>query len=317
VSAAPRPEPGTDVARSDAYSLAMAQRDRMRAVQREIRNKSWGKDLPDGSIKAIVLWAEKRGLDAATEVDVLGGNIHIKGTYYLRRLAHMIGDDLIEYAYPDHIHVDPRLTALADDEAAPTDLREEARRELYRRQFQRARHNLKDEAAACVVYRVKLKSMAQEVTGAKCCGNGVRKNDPVGDASPAETCETRAARRACRQVIDTFPDLKAEMDVIEAEAKLVGVEIIHGHEAIAAEAARPGGLSRQHVRAGDGYDAPARRDRQVASGEVRTEVIDMGARSVPQAPHRDTAGASDEYHCTHGVPLADRCEECVADEADA
>lgn len=239
---------GTALQTSDPYERMLAQRDRMRAVQKELRNKTWGRDLPESSLKAVVLWAEKRGLDAATEIDILGGNIHIKATYYLRRLAHMIGEGQIEHAYPDHVHVDARLVALAKDPSAPEDMRQEASREVFRRTMERARHNLKDEAAACVVYRIKVRGMTEEITGAKCCGNGVKKNDPVGDACPAETAETRAARRACRQLIDTFPDLRAEMDVVEAEAKLVSVEITSGREYAKVEAQRPSLLSRGHVR---------------------------------------------------------------------
>lgn len=232
MSAAPKPEPGTQVAPHDPLQHALAERNRMRAVQKEIRNKSWGKDLPGPTVQAMILWAERRGIDAATEIDVLGGNIHLKGTYYLRRLAQMIGAGRILYARADHVHVDPRLAKIAGDEQAPPDIREDAKREGYRRTLERARYNLKDEAAAAVVYRIKVEGMEEEIVGAKHCGNGVKKNDPVGDASPPETCETRAARRACRQLIDTFPDLKAEMDVIEAEAKLVSVEIVAGQSEI-------------------------------------------------------------------------------------
>jgi hypothetical protein len=135
------------------------------------------------------------------------------------------------------------LLAVANDDKAPSDLREVANREHYRRILERAQHNLKDEATAAVVYRIKVKGMDREIVGAKHCGNGVKKNDPIGDASPAETAETRAARRACRQLIDTFPDLRAEMDVIEAEAKLVSVEVMH------AEARRRHGV--KHVKMGD------------------------------------------------------------------
>ena len=247
-------EPGTAVGPLSPQAQLRETRNQMRAVQKEIRNTSWGKDLPDGSVKAIVLWCEKRGIDAATEVTVLGGNIYLEADYYLRRLAHMVGDGRIEYARADHVHFDQRLVDLFSDENAPADVREQAKAEHFRRVLERSKHNLSEKAAACCIYRIKVKGMSDEFTGAKAVGNRIREKDPVGDQFPMETSESRAARRACRQLIDTFPDLKAEMDVIEAEAELVSIEVQAGREAIKREAARPSLLAGgQPVRSG-GYD---------------------------------------------------------------
>lgn len=271
---APQSEPmdeptGTTLAHASPHAAMLAQREYMRTVQREIRNKSWGKDLPERTLKSVVLWCEKRGLDAATEVDILGGNIYIKADYYLRRLAQMIGDDRVEYAYPDHVHEDPRLLELASNTKAPADIRENATREYYRRAMERSKYNLSDRATAAVVYRVKVKGMTEEVVGAKQCGGGVRKGDPVGDDRPVETAETRAARRACRQVIDKFPDLKAEMDIVESEAQLLSVQVHAVRAEAAIEAARPRrGIP--HVASGS-YEAPE--IRQIEPGKVETKVI--------------------------------------------
>ena len=246
-------EPGTAVGPLSPQAQLRETRNQMRAVQREIRNTSWGKDLPDGSVKAIVLWCEKRGIDAATEVTVLGGNIYLEADYYLRRLAHMVGDGRIEYAKADHVHFDQRLIDLFSDDQAPADVREQAKAEHFRRVMERSKHNLPEKAAACCVYRIKVKGMSDEFTGAKAVGNRIREKDPVGDQFPMETSESRAARRACRQLIDTFPDLKAEMDVIEAEAELVSIEVQAGREAVKRELAKPSLMGSQVVRSG-GYD---------------------------------------------------------------
>jgi hypothetical protein len=104
-----------------------------------------------------------------------------------------------------------------------------------------------------VVFRVKVKGMTTEMTGAKAVGGFRGKNaggklkDPIGEEFPTETAESRAARRACRQIIDAFPDLKAEMDVVEAEAKLVAVEVQASRAALKAEVRQPSLMSGRPV----------------------------------------------------------------------
>jgi hypothetical protein len=237
----------------DPMRAALDLRGRQRAVMRELRNKTWGKDLGDNTLKALVLWCEKRGMDAATEVDVLGGNIYLNAKFYLRKLAQKIDAGLIDYAYADHVEHDERLLRLANDASGPPDVRERAKAENYRRAMERIAHRLPDTALAAVVFRVKVKGMTTEMTGAKAVGGFRGKNaggklkDPIGEEFPTETAESRAARRACRQIIDAFPDLKAEMDVVEAEAKLVAVEVQAGRAALKAEVRQPSLMSGRPV----------------------------------------------------------------------
>jgi hypothetical protein len=236
----------------DPMRAALDVRAKQRAVMRELRNKTWGKDVGEEGLKALVLWCEKRGMEAAMEVDVLGGNIYLNHKFYLRKLAQKIDAGLIEYAVADHVEYDERLERLANDDNVPADQRARFQAEHYRRVMERIVHKLPDTAKAAVVYRVKVRGMTTEVTGAKAVGGfrGKRKNrdgkevdkDPVGEEFPAETAESRAARRACRQIIDAFPDLKAEMDVIEAEAKLVAVEVQSSRAAFKAAEPRPPSL---------------------------------------------------------------------------
>lgn len=232
----------------------------MRAVQRAIRNKAWGAELPEQAVKALSLWCEQRGIDG-TEVEVLGGNIYLNAQFYLRRLAQKIDAGEVEYARADHVEQDPRLLTIATDEKVPEVLREQARYENGRRSLERSIHRLPENAASAVVYRIKLRSMTSEVTGAKAAGNYRGKNakggwkDPVGEEFPTETAETRAARRACRQIIDRFPDLKAQMVVIEAEAKVVGQTIVHEIAASreALKALPPSALTHRSVSGLGGY----------------------------------------------------------------
>lgn len=281
----------TAVAPTTPYAQMIAQREHMRGVQKALRNKSWGKDLPEPAIKALVLWAEKRGIDGATEVDVLGGNIYLNHRYYLRRLAQKVEAGEIEYAYADHVQHDPRLEALAVDAKAPQDVRDRAMAEHYRRVMERSKHNLRDQAAAAVVFRIKVRGMVEEITGAKAVGGGIRHNDPVGEAHPMETAESRAARRAIRQITDSFPDLRAEMEVVEAEAKLVSVEIQQGREMARVEAARPSALSGRNVHLSS-YDDDGPVAQLNPGATVQPEIQDMQRKprptgALPEDPYAD------------------------------
>lgn len=256
----PTQNPSTTPTVFDPVRARIQQRATDRAVARELRNKSWGKDIGEEGVKALSLWTQRHGIEPATEVEVLGGNIYLTAAYYRRRLAQLIGEHMIDYAVADHVEVDERLDALAADEHAPPQARENARAEVYRRKMERIAHKLPESAKAAVVYRIKVKGMTTEITGAKAVGgfrgkgaNG-RDKDPVGEEFPSETAETRAARRAARQIIDSFPTLKAEMDVVEAEAKLVAVEVQQSRAEVRAAPRQPSLMSGRPVGDLGGYD---------------------------------------------------------------
>lgn len=189
-------------------------------VAGKIAELNWGQKLDLVTRRAVADWGRTYGVDPSTEIHVLGGNIYLNAGYYLRRLAQLIERGLIEYAYADHIEDDPRLAALKEDGTG----------EYNRRLRERIKYQVPDKAASSVVFRVKLRSMDREIVGVKWCGNQTRKNDPVGDAMPVETSETRAARRAMRQIVTHIPNLANEIIEVEDSAETLSERIVSARQ---------------------------------------------------------------------------------------
>lgn len=179
-------------------------------VAGKIAELNWGQKLDLMTRRAVADWARTYAIDPTTEIHVLGGNIYLNAAYYLRRLAQLIERGIVEYAYADHVEDDARLK----------ELKEEGIGESNRRLRERIKHQVPDKAASAVVFRVKLRSMDREVVGVKWCGNGVNKNDPVGDAKPVETSESRAARRAMRQIVTHMPNAIELLEVEESAQEM-------------------------------------------------------------------------------------------------
>jgi hypothetical protein len=170
------------------------------AMVQRIRGAIWGQQFDATTIAAVAAWAREQDVDPITEIDVLGGNIYLRARYYERQLSRLIAAGLIEYARPDWVHVDKRLEQMAKAGHAG------ALAEAERRTMARVEYNLSDDADAACVFRIKHRQMTEEVTGAKQHIPGGRK-DPVGDAMPMETIETRALRRAMLKLREAVPDL--------------------------------------------------------------------------------------------------------------
>lgn len=182
----------------------------MRKLTNQIAGKlaemNWGKGLDLETRRAIADWGRQFRIDVTTEIDVLGSNVYLNSRFYLRRLGEMIDAELVEYAFADHIEVDDRLAKLG----------EEGTGEMNRRLRERITHQVPDKAVSAVVFRVKLRSMDREIVGTKWCGG--RTKDPVGDQFPVETSESRAARRAMRQVAGHVPREAEEVLAVEESA---------------------------------------------------------------------------------------------------
>lgn len=180
------------------------------AMNAEIAKLSWGKSLDSTTAGAIAEWGRTYGVDVITEMDILGNRPYLNSKFYLRKLAALIERGIVEYAVADHIEVDHRLEALAASGNA------EAVAERDRRTFERIRHSVGDDAISAVVFRVKLRSMDQEVVGCKRVARSDK--DPVGAAFPVETAESRAARRCIRLLVGHVPELDREITRIEGAA---------------------------------------------------------------------------------------------------
>lgn len=234
MTAAPAPEqPGTAVARQrsvgalpPAIQQAIELRKAQNAVASEIASLNWGKLLDHKTRAAVADWGQRFAVDVTTEIDVLGQNIYLNARFYLRRLGQMVSAGLVEYAVADHIEVDPRL-----DQIGPG-----GEGEKMRRLMERIKHQVPDKAVSAVAFRVKLRSMEKEVVGVKWTGG--REKDPVGNAFPVETAESRAARRAMRQIASHVPEVAAEVEALELSAESVSEAIGDGKARVAEHEAR-------------------------------------------------------------------------------
>jgi hypothetical protein len=290
MSTAQKAEPGTSVATSDGIGklpLEMQQALYMRRMRNqvagELAKQNWGKNLDLDARRAVADWGQQFRVDTTTEIQVLGGNIYLAAAFYLRGLGEMIDAGLVDYAVADHVEEDPRLKKLGP----------EGEQEFSRRLRERIAHAIPDAAASAVVFRVKLKSMSQEVTGVKWCGGGTRKNDPVGEQFPVETSESRAARRCLRLLVSHVPPATARaLETIEQSAELLSERIksaklriaelderatIHPRAIAQGDAADPYGVGRRSIGAGEGpvstIDAP--KASGPATKEQTSRIVEM------------------------------------------
>lgn len=181
------------------------------AVAAEIAKLSWGQNMSQTTARAVADWGIQHQVDVLTEVDVLGGKLYLNARFYIRKLADLIAAGRVEYAEADHVNEDARLDSWPE--------------ERERRTRERIKHQIPDEAAGACVFRVKLVGMEREIVGVEWCGGPLvpktqrgGSSDPIGEAEPAKTSETRAARRAIRLIASHVPTLKREVAEIEYAA---------------------------------------------------------------------------------------------------
>lgn len=201
---------GTALATSDAaaklpkyaglppeYAAALKFRREQAEVAQHLAGMNWGLALDERTRRAIGMWGHENSVDVTREIDVLGGRIYLNSTYYYRVLAEMTGAAMLEYAFSDHVHADARLEKLAEAGDA-WGIEEKTRRDRLRIQY-----NIPEKAVGAVVFRVKPKTLTTEVVGVKWTGGGTQSKDPVGDARPVETAESRAMRRAMLKLCES------------------------------------------------------------------------------------------------------------------
>lgn len=197
----------------------------------QIAGLSWGEKIDENTRRAVASWGQQFRVDVTTEIHVLGGRVYLNAAFALRRLGEMIGEGLVEYAVADHIEDDPRLTKLGP----------EGEGEYSRRLRERIRYSVPENAKCAVAFRVKLRSMDEEVVGVKWTGTGKKNSygklaDPVGEEFPVETAESRAARRAMRLLASHLPPAaKSQEDAIEASAEALSARIIQNRGEVKAQ----------------------------------------------------------------------------------
>lgn len=195
-----------------------------RQIATQIRGQMWGKDLGEATTAAIARYCIENQIDPVRHVEVLGGRIYLTAEFYDERGAHLLRDGTVIAAEPDYINADDRLTKLAADGDSW------AKEELQRRVRLRIQYNVPEEARAAVVQKMTVAGTT--VVGVNWCG-GLKggKRDPVGDAEPAKTAQTRARRRVWKQIADVLPGYGELVKPVEASAKTaIPVAIVEAPE---------------------------------------------------------------------------------------
>jgi hypothetical protein len=184
---------------------------------RQIRGAQWGKDLTEGAARAVAHYCNTNGLDATRHVEILGGRIYLTASFYEERGAPLLLTGQIRKDEPDFIQADDRLDTLA------TGGDEWAIEERTRRARLRIKHAVPEAARGACIQRMHIAGGAT-IVGVNWCG-GVRPKtqygkdaDPIGEAEPTKTAETRAARRAWKQLAEVIPGYGAAVKPIEASA---------------------------------------------------------------------------------------------------
>lgn len=205
-----------------------------------IRGTMWGKDLGQDGAMALAAYCARNSIDAIRHVDILGGRVYLNANYYQEQGAALINAGKVRAIDVEHVEHDPRLedayqqrikwaeeVKAAGNEELAAQWRAsawKARQELERRRDIRIALGAKEKAAAVVRVRIWLPGLDEPVVGWNECGGGIRgKNqydkwvDPIGEDRPAATAETRAARRAWRQLVAAFPTLAPKVAAAEEE----------------------------------------------------------------------------------------------------
>jgi hypothetical protein len=156
---------------------------------------------------------------------VLGGRIYLTADFYRERGAPLIAAGVVGAPVFDHIAADPRLDKLAEGDG---EMAAWARGERDRRLMLRIMHGVPDAAKAAVVCTIGLGD-GTPIVGCNWIG-GTSKRDPVGEAEPTKTAETRAERRAWRRLVEVVPAtapllVEAHAALTEANAAIPEAEI--------------------------------------------------------------------------------------------
>jgi hypothetical protein len=199
------------------------------AVARAIRGTQWGKDLGPEGAHALAEYCRANNLDPVRHIEVLGGRPYLTATYYEERAAPFIRSGALVPHEVDFIQADTRLDTMADAGD------EWAKGERTRRMRARIQHGVPEKAAAVAVKRITVASTGHTVVGVNWCGGGVRQRDPVGDAEPTKTAETRAGRRAWKQLAEVVPEYAATVKQAEQSVERVEDAIVEEIRHIEAE----------------------------------------------------------------------------------
>ena len=232
--------PSTAVATTDplaalrAQSIAeIKQRNAHAAV---LRGQQWSKESSPEMVRAVAHYCSMNNLDPARHVEVLGNRIYLTGELYEERGAPMVLSGAVTVDEPQFVHADARLEAhmaSADPAVAAW-----AKEEHIRRVQARIQYGIPDDATGACVIRMHIGRTT--LIGANWCGGASKtkrrkfpkageaaeyRSDPVGDAEPTKTAQSRAKRRAWRQIVVALPEYAATMGTLEVSAHLANADL--------------------------------------------------------------------------------------------
>lgn len=213
-----------------------------------IRGTQWGREATPDVVRAVAHYCTINGLDPARHVEVLGARIYLTGELYEERGASLVLSGAVVVSPPEFVHFDKRLADLAKSEDA--DLAQWAKAEHIRRTKARIEYGIPDDATGACVIRAKVGQT--ELVGFNWCGGASKvkrkkdgstyRSDPVGDAEPTKTAQSRAKRRMWRQIVVALPEYGASMGALEVSAKIVSGEIEDALDASVTTTAHPAAL---------------------------------------------------------------------------
>lgn len=282
---------GTAVATQDPLAAQRAARiQEMRernAHAAAIRGTQWGKDASPEMVRAVAHYCTIHNLDPARHVEVLGGKLYLTGEFYEEKGIPLVLAGTVVVDEPLFVHADARLAPLV---AAW------ARDELVRRTQLRIQFGIPDDATGACVIRARVGETV--IVGFNWCGgaskikkgkNGEFRSDPVGDAEPVKTAQSRAKRRMWRQIVVALPELQAVVGPIEVSARIANgeLETLKPEREVAAPA-HPTALL---AHGDDPYATGS------AAGAAR--VPDPVPEGVPAATPAPTSGAADASRPIH------------------
>lgn len=226
MTAAPKPETSTAVARTKpalppAVQETIEYNRQKNAVIAAIRGTIWGKEISQDQVRAVAQYAREMHIDPVRHIEVLGGRIYLTADFYAEKGAKYIRDGSIILHETEFIHADDRLVALVKEGGEGA---EWAAKEQAHRQMQRIKYAVPEGAKAAAVVRLTMRDGGATFVGVNWCG-GTQKRDPVGEAEPTKTAETRAARRAWKRVVAVIPELAENIGHMEARAAIVEDEV--------------------------------------------------------------------------------------------
>lgn len=233
-------EAAPEAASPDSKALAkldprVAEAKALREITVAIRGTQWGKECTPQVQAAVARYCLKNGLDAVRHVEVLGGRLYLTAEFYEERGTPLVLAGIVQVSEPEFVHADKRLDDLAKHPDATTAAWAENLR--IKRMMARIELGIPEDATGACIYRgtVKTPNGVTTLVGFNWCGGESKvkkmksgdkfRSDPVGDAEPTKTAQSRAKRRMWRQIVVAIPEAQDRFGHIEAAVRIANAEL--------------------------------------------------------------------------------------------